>query len=227
MNLKEFSDEFDTLLNSYSSTPEFGKIDALPLDEYEKSIFLTEAQEDLIVGLYKGTINYQSFESTEEIRRYLDSLVQSKSITSTGEVSLLGYPVFELPDDLLFITLEVAKISSSDCFNGSTILVVPTTQDEYYRTIQNPFRGANHRRVLRLDSGSNKVELISSFNIEAYILRYLSRPSPIILTDLPEGMKIRDLSGPEECKLNPILHRTILRMAVDKAIASKSITGSK
>lgn len=43
MTNQEFSNEFDTLLNSYSKDTQFGKVDSFALDEYEKSQFLTTA----------------------------------------------------------------------------------------------------------------------------------------------------------------------------------------
>ena len=53
MTTEEFSNEFDTLLNSYLVTGEFGKVENLStikLDEYEKSVFLTRAQEEIIIS---------------------------------------------------------------------------------------------------------------------------------------------------------------------------------
>ena len=47
MTTEEFSNEFDTLLNSYSVIGKFGKGEnpsTIELDEYEKSVFLTKAQ---------------------------------------------------------------------------------------------------------------------------------------------------------------------------------------
>lgn len=43
MTTEEFSNEFDTLLNSNSAIESFGNISDIKLDEYEKSIFLTKA----------------------------------------------------------------------------------------------------------------------------------------------------------------------------------------
>ena len=73
MTNKEFSDGFSTLLNSFGITTN------ITLDEYEKSTFLTNAQEQLIIDIYSGrnVIYGKSFEQTEEIRRYLSNLVET------------------------------------------------------------------------------------------------------------------------------------------------------
>ena len=45
MTIEESSNEFDVLLNSYAANNTFGIGQGLPqLDEYQKSILLTEAQ---------------------------------------------------------------------------------------------------------------------------------------------------------------------------------------
>lgn len=104
--------------------------------------------------------------------------------------------------------------------------VIPTTQDEYHRIKGNPFRGPNSRRVLRLDVNESMVELISKQDIRSYLVRYLSRPTPIILLDLPDGLSINNIKTETECKLNPGIHRMILEVAVNLAIKSRvSSTG--
>ena len=83
MTTEEFSNEFDTLLNSYSNTALFGKPSNIELDEYEKSIFLTKAQEEIIINIYNGKNSFKdSFERTEEIRRYLSNLIKTSIITN-------------------------------------------------------------------------------------------------------------------------------------------------
>ena len=82
MTNQEFSNEFDILIQSYSSQPTFGITDNLAFTEYEKSVFLTRAQEELVIALYSGdNTNDISFEKTEEVRRYLSSLVKTKKLT--------------------------------------------------------------------------------------------------------------------------------------------------
>lgn len=65
------------------------------------------------------------------------------------------------------------------------------------------------------------VELISEEDIRSYLVRYLSRPEPIILVDLPDELSINNVKTKTECKLNPGIHRMILEVAVNLAIRSR------
>lgn len=227
MTTEEFSNEFDILANSYSTTGEFGKVSgSTEFDEYEKSMFLTKAQEELVLDTYNGKNPFgDSFEKTEEVRRYLSDLIKTTICPQINE-ELNGVSenskFFKLPLDLWFITYESIQLGGDlGCMSNKTISVVPTTQDEYHRIKKNPFRGAGKRRALRLDLSDSEVEIISDYNIQSYLVRYLSRPTPIILIDLPDNLSINSISERTECKLNPVLHRTILERAVKLAILSK------
>ena len=223
MTTKEFSDAFDTMLNSYS---DFSSI--LAFDEYEKSLFLTQAQEQLIVELYSGRNNKApSFEMTEELRSSLKGLIKTVTLNEDSEdfKGISEYSkFFTLPEDVLFITYEVATLNdeSTGCKNGSEILINPVTQDEFYRVMNNPFRQASKRRALRLDNGLNVAEIVTKYNIKDYTIRYLSKPTPIILADL-EDVSIDGENKITECKLDSVMHRYILERAVALAIASRSI----
>lgn len=233
MTTQEFSDEFDTLLNSYLAKRNFGEQNSLAtieLDEYEKSVFLTQAQEQVVLGLYNGRNPIGiGFENTEEIRRSLDFLVKQHIYTDEDvEQNLRGLSdksvFYKLPDNLLFITLEQVKFKdlSLRCYDGSIANVMPVTQDEYARVRRNPFRGPTKYKVIRLDPGDNTVELISKYHIGEYLIRYLSKPDPIILTDLPQNLSIGGFNEAMECKLNVLLHRTILERAIQLAYQAKT-----
>jgi hypothetical protein len=229
MTNKEFSDGFSTLLNSFGITPN------ITLDEYEKSTFLTNAQEQLIIDIYSGrnVIYGKSFEQTEEIRRYLSNLVETYETSTkvTGKLGLSQDSVFfEIPQDTWFITYEVAFLKDSrlGCLDGIEASVVPLPQDDLYRAKDNPFRGPSKDRVLRLDIKSDLAELISKYNVDKYLMRYISQPTPIVLVDLPDGLSINGVSTESECELNPVVHRAILERAVQLAIISKTqLTGNK
>lgn len=230
MTTQEFSDSFDVLLNSYISNIEFGNGQSrndITLDEYEKSVFLTNAQEEIVISLYNGKNQFgDSFEKTEEIRRYLSSLIK----TYTTSDKLEGYKglskssvFFNLPPDLWFITYESVNLKDDNlgCMEGNSIAVIPVTQDEYHRIRKNPFRGSNERRALRFDLGEGAVEIISKYDVENYLVRYISKPAPIILTDLPDWLSINGVNKKTECELNPVIHRAILERAVKLAILSR------
>lgn len=228
MTTEEFSNEFDTLLNSYSTIEAFGKTPStVELDEYEKSVFLTNAQEEIVIGMYNGKNPFRdSFERTEEIRRYLSDLIKTYTTTDkkVGYTGLSKSSVFfELPDDLWFITYESVNLKDDGlgCMSGEDISVIPITQDEYHRIRKNPFRGTNERRALRLDLSGKVVEIVSKYNVESYLVRYLSRPAPIILTNLTDNLSINGISIKTECELNPVIHRAILERAVKLAIMSR------
>lgn len=221
MTTQEFSNEFDILYNNIMSNSAPG------LNEYEKSIFLTQAQEALVLDIYRGKFDENSFESTEEVSDYINTLVRQSKITDTVEGNGISTNsvFYQLPNDIWFITYEsvILRDNNLDCKNGQEVIVKPITQDEYYSISKNPFRGANDRRVLRLLS-DNKAELISKYRIESYLIRYLSKPEPIILDNLSTyGVKINGKSEITECKLNPAVHRILLNRAVQLA---KSIWAS-
>jgi len=234
MTNEEFSNGFDILVNSYRRFKDFDKqesLDSIEFNEYEKSVHLTNAQEELVVNFYNGKNPYgDSFESTEEMRRYLDALVKTKVFTMADALRGIGVStnsvLFQLPDDLAFITME--QITYDDeklgCYNGSTADVYPVTQDEYSRVKDNPFRGPTKYKAIRLDSGDKTVELVLKYAIKEYLIKYLSKPEPIILETLPNGLTIEGASEQTECKLNSVLHHTILERAVQMALQSKGIS---
>ena len=223
MTTSEFSQAFDTLISAYNDTT---LEDKLSFNEYEKSVFLTKAQDELIVSFYSGKNSYnEGFENTEEIRRYLSSLIETKELdedkTSTLAKLTDQSHIYKLEDDTWFITYEAIKITSEDsCLKGKSIEVVPITQDDLHKLLKNPFKGPNNRRALRLDLANNSVEII--YPLEGkYLVRYLKQTSPIIVDTLDESLDIKGKHEVTECKLHEALHRTILDRAVQLAVTSK------
>lgn len=225
MSTEEMSNQFDILINAYSQNGQ----DPLAFNEYEKSVFLTEAQEQLVISLYNGKNDLgNAFELTEEDRRYLSDLVRTANITSDDldiPHIIKNSKFFELPPDLMFITYESVKLESKDdsCINNKVIKVQPVTQDEFHKIKENPFRGANDNRALRLDIEDNIVEIVSNQNIKEYLVRYVKKPSPIILVNLQSPLSIEGKSSITESEVNPILHSKIVNYAVRLALQSKSI----
>lgn len=215
MNNTELSAEFDIMYNNIMSNAAPG------LDEYEKSVFLTNAQEGFVKDLYNGAAT-SSFEKSEEARRSLSDLIITFKTNEklTEHLGLSKNSVFfQIPEDVWFITYEatVFKDERLGCLNGNEASVVPVTQDNFYKIQRNPFRGPSENRALRLDNSGNIIEIVSDYNIDTYLIRYMKRPKPIILVNLEEvgeGLSINGLSEASECELNPVTHRPILERAV-------------
>lgn len=232
MTRRNFSESFDVLLNSFAVSAGFGSTDnptSVELDEYEKSVFLTNAQEEYVRGLYNGrNVLGEGFEETEELRRYLSPLVKEANLSpiTTSNGRPLGIDskskFFTLPDDLWFITYESVIISDGKCENTTTMDVYPVRQDEYHRIKKNPFRGANNRRSLRLDLSDNNVEIVSKYTVTEYYVRYLRKLKPIVLEDFTvDGVSINGISTATDCELHESLHQRILELAVINALQSR------
>lgn len=223
MTNTEFSNEFDIQYNNIMSNAAPG------LDEYEKSVFLTKAQEQIVIELYNGKSGLP-FEKNEEVRRYLSNLsdtivLKDKLVDKLGLTKTSMF--FQIPDKVWFITYESAILDDErlGCLNGTEAVVVPASQDYFFKTQKNPFRGPSETRVLRLDMADNVIEIVSDYNIREYLIRFLKRPSPIVLADLStigQGLSIDGVSAPTECELNPVTHRSILDRAVLLAKAAWS-----
>lgn len=236
MTTEEFSNAFDTFVSSYSHKAEFGNQASsadIVFDEYEKSLFLTKSQEEIVKELYSGRYTGDSFESNEQLRRELEDLVQQEDcIQCTSKCLKDNYKhtIYTLPKELLYIVYEqVQWEKSTPCISGLIADVYPTTHDEYWRITNNPFRGPNNRRVLRLDKGNGEVELVSNNNIGTYTIRYLRKPEPIVLVtseDAPFTYEGKTITTPQTCKLDESLHKIILDRAVRYALASKYINNN-
>ena len=231
MTTQEFSDAFDTLVSSYRRFKDFDNkeiLDSVEFNEYEKSYFLTKAQDELVIALYNGrNVSGESFESTEELRRYLSNLVKEarlQPITNTsGLVIGIGSnsKFFTLPQDLWYITYETVDIDGARCSALSPMDVYPVTQDDYNKTKRNPFRGANDRRALRLDLSDGVIEIVCKYIVKDYYVRYLRKPKPIVLVNMPNNLTIDGVGKKSECELHEALHQRILEKAVTEAFQSK------
>lgn len=207
MTLEELSNEFDVIVNSYDNSQ------SLVFNEYEKSIYLTKAQEYIIKDLYRN------YEGTEELNSYLKTLIKDKTYTIEDSTNI----ELDYPDNFLYILKEYANINTT-CKSNNRVDVLPITQDEYNEVVGNPFRGSKSK-VLRLEE--NKIKLITDLPIISYTMTYLSNPSPIILVDLPNGLTINNKSEKSTTiETSESIHREILDKAVQLAIQSKTLLKS-
>ncbi len=226
MTNSELDNEFDLL---YSNNANVGP----GLDVYDKSVFLTIAQEEIVNNYYspKSNSKGEGFEQSEKRRRDLEKItvpaISTTKVQTTSNISPNSY-TFTIEPDVRFIVHERIKVASAvDCINNTFVDVEPVTHDEYNIAKDNPFKKPNGKNAWRMDisdgTTNNLVEIVGADNYTptAYHYRYIKTLSPIVLSNLPGGLTINGVSTATECKLQPIA-REILHRAVELALEVSS-----
>lgn len=209
MNLIDFSREFDILYNNINSNAAPG------VTEYEKSVFLTQAQEALVLGMIQGT-KIEGVEDTELLKEQLAKLTKESylnRVQANDNTISSSSILFELPKDLLHILYEHISKKVEGCPNN-LIRVFPTTHDKIAKLLRNPFSGPS-KQALRLNLGNGLIEVITDKDIttsDKYFIRYIRNPKPIILED--SELPINGYNTKQECEIHESLHRDILSRAV-------------
>ena len=157
MTIVEFSNEFDVLYNSITSNQAPG------LDEYEKSVFLTQAQEDIVRCYFDPKSNkvQEGFDGSQKRQYDFSSLIKTTELKSMREIMYIeeDNPNFNFPQlfdnksipflspNNLFLTINESII---DTKNNEKFLVVPITYDEYFRLKAKPYGMPLKRQAWRL-----------------------------------------------------------------------------
>lgn len=285
MKNSEFSDTFTTLLNSYNTQAQFGdqasKMEIV-LDEYEKSVLLTQAQDIIVKSYFDRTLNPQGQGFDDSARRQIDfsSLIKVATLKPSKEVGSLFDDrgvLFNLPPKRKLIRNESGNLVEGDAVENSTevlfilnekliweytkgdksykkdYVIVPINYREYDREMSKPYAQPLKKQAWRLLQNQAtgfdvQTELIPRFNVGSktdeetgvhnytanyenenlqevggftYKIRYIRRPRPIVLEDLPDGLEIDGTSIESDCELNPILHQDILNKAVEIAVQTR------
>lgn len=222
MTVKEFSSGFDVLLNSFFIKNQFGNSGSYVtpiLDEYEKSLFLTEAQ-DIVLKQY-----LYSQEQTDNSKLQLDLsplITVAEPILSTN-TNIIKYDkrsyTYLMPENIIFVLNE--KVYDAD---DNPYVVVPLNYKEYDRLALLPYASPLKKQVWRLYQYNQIVnflsELIPASNIvlSKYVIRYIKSPEPIILVDLTlQDLSINNKKAISTSKLSESLHYDILHKAVELA----------
>lgn len=225
MTVTELNNEFDIHYNAIASQSAPG------LDLYEKSVFLTKAQLELIKNYYnpKGNKYQTGFENSEKRRRDLEQLLKnfkSSSYFLNNNSIHEDSKFFIIPNDVFLITNESAIIKSEGCYLNDRLNIKPITQDELNIQRDNPFKKPNNKVAWRLDFSEidnyKVVEIISPYDLE-YNMRYIKYPKPIILGDLTtlfpyDNLSIDGYNTIQECELNEEIQREIIDRAVELAL---------
>lgn len=230
MTTHEFSNEFDVLYNNIMSNQAPG------LDEYEKSVFLTKAQLEILKNYFnpKGNKYQEGFDESEKRQIDFSTLIKAVKPTTYIGSSYVKFDdrsqLFQMPSDILFVLNETA-CNTVDGVNR-LINIVPINFDEYSKIISKPYKQPLKNRGWRLFQSTDGVDFISEIIVKTgstltdYKVRYVKRPKPIILVNLADeysNVSIEGINTITECELDPILHPEILQRAVE--LAKSTYTG--
>lgn len=231
MTTQEFSNEFDVLYNNIMSNQAPG------LDEYEKSVFLTKAQLEILKNYFnpKGNKYGQGFD--ENAKRQIDFstlITVAKPSQYTPEGGYVKFDdrsqLYKMPQDILLMLNETG-INTVDGVKR-LISIIPMNYEEYARLISKPWKQPLKNQGWRLFQSTGGVDFISEVVIKYnssladYRIRYVKRPKPIILANLADeysNVSIEGINTITECELDPILHPEILQRAVE--LAKSAYTG--
>lgn len=202
-------------------------------NDYEISLFLTQAFKEIVYNYYNGNTKGESVDQTERMKSILSGLTNRVTLTKvagesspivTSEVLVTGFLFnkIKLTDKVQFILREEVKQS-----NGN-VLVKPISQDEFWVVIGNPHRQPNKYRALRLDESSDSTTtrellIVSYGDIQTYSATYIIKQPPIILTTLTDIMAGLTIEGSSAASIpiivanNPWLADMIINRAVELA----------
>lgn len=231
MTATEMENMFDVLYNNITSNLAPG------LNAYEKSLFLTKAQNEIWKNYFnpksKGNNLQEGFDGNA--KRQIDFSMLTKVYKLT---SGLGNAVFDtrsnsksiaLPKDMAMAINETVSVKRGTDTQETLLQVIPIKFDEYSRLMSKPYKRPLKYQAWRLINyeSSNKADIVvgPSDTIVSYTLRYVKRPAPIIVSNL-DGLTIEGKgSSSLDCELDPILHEEIVQRAVELAKVAWTITG--
>lgn len=158
MTTQEFSNEFDVLYNNIMSNQAPG------LDEYEKSIFLTKAQEELVRDYFnsRNVKNAQGFDDNQKRQYDFSTLLSSITLPDFIDTyraliehgSIIYNTIFDsrakiyiAPSDLFLVINESIEDSAKRRYS-----VLPISYDEYNRLMLKPYGFPLKRQAWRIIS---------------------------------------------------------------------------
>lgn len=158
MTTQEFSNEFEVLYNNIMSNQAPG------LDEYEKSVFLTKAQEELVRDYFnsRNVKNAQGFDDSQKRQYDFSTLLSgaelydcADNIRALSAFNLITFnPIFDnrsrvylAPSDLFLAINESIEDSAKRRYS-----VLPISYDEYNRLMSKPYGFPLKRQAWRIIS---------------------------------------------------------------------------
>ena len=139
MTNSEFSNEFDVLYQNITSNQAPG------LDEYEKSVFLSKAQDEIVKSYFDPKTNkpQEGFDGSE--KRQIDfsmlivtEAVHEATVSPTPLFPLQHTKLFNIPDRILMFINESLAVERDGV--PTYLTVIPLDYKEYNRLMSKPYK---------------------------------------------------------------------------------------
>lgn len=162
MTTQEFSNEFDILYNNIMSNAAPG------LTEYEKSVFLTKAQSEIIKSYFnsKGNKFQEGFDDSEKRQYDFSNLIRTSTLFNINSVKERitdlekldrRSQVFIFPKDYFLSVNEILTDSST------SYAVIPLSHDEYQKLMLKPYAYPTKRGAWRLFTDKKNCNIIQEY----------------------------------------------------------------
>ena len=147
--VKEWSDAFDVLFNEIMSNA------SASLDEYDKSIFLTKGQEEIVKNYFnpKGNKYQEGFDDNAKRQSDFATLISNKSLDTVADYSKFDSRsnAYKYPDDFFIAINEQFQVTADGKTYPYTIL--PLSYADYNKAMQKPYKYPPKSQVWRLITG--------------------------------------------------------------------------
>ena len=159
MTKEEMSNEFDILYNQVNSNQAPG------VDEYEKSIFLTKAQDDIIRMYFdpRGNKFQEGFDGSQKRQYDFSTILTHAKLDRITDTTYDSYDPralsFKLPKDF-FLSTNESVVEKMNAREAIVYQIIPISYYDYGRLMQKPYQYPPKRSVWRLIT-----ENISTANI--------------------------------------------------------------
>lgn len=168
MNLPEFSNQFDVLYNNVTSNQAPG------LSEYEKSIFLTKGQDEIIKNYFnaKGNKYQEGFDDSSKRQIDFSMLMDTVTPEFVTAVNPLHHgknnKCYKLPDNILLYINEFLDVNRNG--ESKRLVVVSVSYDEYNRLMSKPYKRPVKNQAWRLINNSSALYTYTDYNAIASAL---------------------------------------------------------
>ena len=148
--VKEWSDAFDVLFNEVMSNA------SAALDEYDKSIFLTKGQEEVIKNYFnpKGNKYQEGFDDSAKRQADFATLLKNATLSEASSYDKFDArsTAYQFPNDYFLAINEQFQVTSGTKVYPYTI--IPISYDTYNKVMRKPYKYPAKASVWRIITGT-------------------------------------------------------------------------